>query len=160
MKHLPMPKLTDKQIDHFWSKVNIKEPDECWEWVACLNRGHGLIGFQYKSYLTHRIAYFLHNKKDLKELLVCHSCDNRKCCNPNHLWLGTIADDMHDMIAKGRDNKAKGSKHYRAKLTGAQIRQIRKQYVKGVSQTKLGKQYGVGQPTIQRIVHKQSWKHI
>lgn len=108
----------------------------------------------------HRIAYFLHNKKDPKELLVCHSCDNRKCCNPKHLWLGTLSDDMRDMILKGRDNKAKGSKHYLTKLTEAQVRQIRKQYIKGVSQTVLGKQYGVGRTNIHYIVSRKTWKHI
>ena len=62
--------------------------------------GYGRFKVQGIRYEAHRIAYFLHNKKDPKELLVCHSCDNPACCNPKHLWLGTSKDNIQDSVKR------------------------------------------------------------
>jgi len=162
-KYKPMPnKLTDEQIIHFWSRVDTKTTNECWDWIGCLNRdrGYGVIKIQQIVYYTHRIAYFLSYKKDPKELLVCHTCDNPSCCNPKHLWLGTMTDDIRDMLTKDRGNKVKGIKHHNAKLTEAQVQQIRKQYASGMSLRALAEQYGVIHSTIHRIVTKKLWKHV
>ena len=119
MEHrIPIPKLTEKQIVRFWNKVTTKGSDECWEWQAGLNPdGYGRVSLGYRMYSAHRVSYFLKHQKDPGDLCVCHSCDNPKCVNPNHLWLGTFGDDMRDMTKKERGviPHGPGSKHGAAK---------------------------------------------
>lgn len=90
----------------FWAKVKISsEPDDCWEWTGGINpNGYGRIGsHKYgEQYSTHRLAYKLTHGEITDGLFVLHSCDNRKCCNPAHLFLGTHKDNVADMINKGR----------------------------------------------------------
>lgn len=133
-KHARIPELTEKQISRFWSKVDIKDSNDCWNWMGSLSRGYGHIRIQYVLYRTHRIAYFLANKRDPSGKCVCHSCDNRRCCNPSHLWLGTRIENNRDRDNKGRQY---------SKLTETQVRQIRKRYaLGGISQRALARQYG------------------
>lgn len=163
MKHLPIPILTEKQIARFWNKVTTQDSDECWEWQAGLNPdGYGRVSLRCKSYGAHRVSYFLQHQKDPGELCVCHTCDNPKCVNPSHLWLGTFGDDMRDMTKKGRGviPHVPGSKHGAAKLTEQQVLDIRAQYANGQDQYTLGRKYGVAHQTIHCLVTRKSWKHI
>lgn len=153
-----MPRLTEKQIAHFWSKIQIAGEDECWNWLGCSIRGYGCITFQYITYRANRIAYFLSRNKDPNELVICHTCDNPSCCNPKHLWAGTMADDTQDMVAKGRSSK--GSKHHNTQFTNTQVRRIRKQSARGETQMALAEQYDVAQSTIHCIVNRKTWAHI
>jgi len=107
-RHLPqpIPKMTEKDIKRFWAKINVRGDDECWNWVSpAAAAGYGRIKIAQKLYSAHRVAFFLANpdvditgKKDV----VMHSCDNRRCCNPAHLRLGTLRDNFMDMVQKGR----------------------------------------------------------
>ena len=75
----------------------------CWEWVKSLHsKGYGQIWFNGKLWLVHRLSWFLHNGPIPDGMLICHHCDNRPCGNPTHLFLGTDADNIHDMMTKGR----------------------------------------------------------
>ncbi len=92
--------------DSFWSRVDRREPDECWPWLGARRgrMGYGLFGFKHRRAVpAHRMAYLLSKGDIPKGMFVCHSCDNPPCCNPAHLWLGTHADNMADRHAKGRD---------------------------------------------------------
>ena len=95
----------------FWEKVDIKGTGECWNWVAAIDTSeYGAFKYNGKKVNSHRMAWFL-TYGDFPDLLVLHSCDNRKCCNPNHLFLGTYRDNVKDMISKNRDNRTRGREH-------------------------------------------------
>src|SRR5690348_1346681 len=95
---LVMQAQTKKSILSKINKIN-----GCWEFTGSLNNGgYGVIGFKGKVWLAHRLSYYFHNGEIPKGLLVCHKCDNRKCINPDHLFLGTYMDNYNDMVAKGR----------------------------------------------------------
>lgn len=84
------------------SRVDMREDDECWPFKGRLSHGYGVVDFSGRPVLAHRIVFQIIKHIDPSGLVVCHSCDNPRCCNPGHLWLGTQADNMADMWAKGR----------------------------------------------------------
>lgn len=83
--------------------VNKLDPHMCWEWRGSLNRlGYGTVSVDGKTKLAHRVAYRTWYGPIEKGMMLCHTCDNRKCCNPNHLYPGTHEDNMRDMAERGR----------------------------------------------------------
>ena len=89
--------------ERFWSLVDVKDPDDCWPWKGGVNkRGYGMFTPAYKSVPAHRFAY----KDKIGDVqpyaLVCHVCDNKLCCNPLHMFIGTYYDNNHDRTLKGR----------------------------------------------------------
>lgn len=147
--------------DRFWSKVE-KGPD-CWEWTGSkVKGGYGQIGKggrEIGNEMTHRLSWEIHNGPIPEGMFVCHSCDNRSCVNPDHLFLGTHSDNVQDMVAKGRvgDVGRKGTKHHKAKLTDEDVREIR---AAEDSTTTLALIYGVSTSTIQRVKSGKGWSHV
>ena len=152
-------------IDRFWSRVD--KSGDCWVWTAATtNGGYGVIrdtGRNGKIIRAHRLSWELHNGPIPAGIEVCHRCDNPPCVNPAHLFLGTHQDNVTDTVNKGRASGGgpRGSLHHQAKLTEAQVLDIRAVYAAGtVSQRQLAREYGVDRGTIRFIVRREHWTHI
>lgn len=94
-------------------------------------------------------------------MLVCHRCDNPPCFNPEHLFLGTNKDNMHDMISKGRSRHPKGEETNNRKLNNSQVLEIRQEYASGgFSMRRIAQRYGISKTHVRQIVRKIKWKHL
>jgi len=163
--------FADTKFDkRFWAKVSIAD-NGCWVWTASLSAvGYGQIAMPGGPGLAHRLVFALANGPIPAGMFVCHRCDNRACCRPDHLFLGTPADNSHDMVRKGRSTKGRpqnpashkvGELHGRARLTSVQVQQIRERYAKGdITQEELAAEYGVSGPHVSGIVTGRFWKHL
>lgn len=149
--------LQDKSFQKRFYKKVLKS-DGCWEWQASLNHGgYGQIGFNGGVLYAHRAAWILANGPIPDGLYVCHKCDNRKCCNPEHMFLGTFEDNMNDKVQKGRQNRPVGEKHPKAVLTWDAVKDIRTRVGAGERQVDIAKEYGVSPATIGGVVHNRTW---
>lgn len=159
--------------DHFWSKVDRSGgPHACWPWsTGPFRSGYGVFRVNGKQRLTHRIAWEVVNGPIPDGLFVCHHCDNPPCCNPSHFFLGTNADNMADMRAKGRQargqqvvrrdprNCTRGEQHPSAKLTKVAAADIRRRYRNGeADQATLAAEYGVSQVSISKLLSGRTWR--
>lgn len=150
--------------DYFLQFIPIN-PDysKCVEWLGYVNpSGYGKMGFNGKSHRAHRLAYLIWKGKISKNKEVCHSCDNKKCVNPNHLFLGTHSENMKDMAIKKRNPICllKGSQKIQSKLKEHEIPQIRLLLKAGVYQREIAKIFSVHQTVIRDINLKRTWRHI
>lgn len=99
----PLIKPRGTATERFWSKVDRTKPDACWPWIGYRNvHGYGTFWFEDRHVIASRMAWELTHAPITNGLFVCHRCDNPPCCNPAHLFLGTMADNFHDAVAKGR----------------------------------------------------------
>ena len=137
----------------------VRVGDECWEWTGATNEGYGQISVNNRPCRVHRLMAEHVFGPIPKGMLVCHSCDNRLCVNPAHLWLGTKSQNFKDMWAKGRGNpgRPRGSLIWTAKLTPADVIAIRGD--KRPSGT-VGRDYGVSGSAIRSIRLGKSWRHV
>ena len=100
--------VDDKTLLRFMDKVKSFERGKCWEWNASkLNSGYGQFSYLGKRVTAHRFSYFMVNSPQGAPLHVCHTCDNKICVNPDHLWLGTAQDNHRDKTDKGRHHYKK-----------------------------------------------------
>lgn len=130
----------------------------CWVWTQseCLRGGYGQVGHTtYGTNKAHRLSYAAFHG-DCTGYMVCHSCDNPACINPDHLFLGDAMENHLDMVSKGRGNYARIAKSMR-KLSPQQVREIR---ASSLSQVALGAQYGVSGGAIGQIRRRQQYKEI
>lgn len=138
----------------FWLKVN--KTDGCWLWTGHVqNYGYGEFGRKPRRWLAHRYSYTLAHGEIPKGQLVLHRCDTPRCVRPEHLFLGTDADNTADKVAKGRHG---------GKLTPEQVREIKRELLENQGkygfQTELARRYGVSDTQISSITKGKQWKHV
>jgi DNA-binding XRE family transcriptional regulator len=160
--------FTSKDRERFWAKV--RKTEGCWEWIGARAAGYGRLRIGRKNIGAHRVSYELHNGSIPDGLHVCHRCDNPICVRPDHLFLGTPAENAADSVAKGRrkgprtyspKRALRGQKNPNAKLSDDQVREIRQRYATGTaSQEELAFEFGVTRWTIRHITSNKRWKHI
>ena len=149
------------EIDRFWSKVDKKNDNDCWNWLGSKDKdGYGWFSLKenHKTIFAHRYSALL-KYTDLQDKLVRHTCDNSKCVNPNHLILGTPKDNSNDMIERNRS--LKGELNPNSKLTNIQVKEILELYEieKGSYGilVRLAEKYNVSKQIIYRITSKQCY---
>ena len=150
---------------------NSVHPNGCWIWEGLFSHnGYGRFRLTGgKRIPSHRYSYELFKGKIKKGLLVCHSCDNPSCVNPEHLWVGTTKENMQDMCQKGRSyfqthakkiKRRKGVNHHKAKLTEKEVLEIRKLSNQGFTNRALGIKFNISEYTISPIILGKTWTHI
>lgn len=142
-----------------WSRIKIGETEECWEWTGSKTEvGYGQKWFCGKPMYVHRLIYEL-EIGEIGNKHVLHRCDNRLCCNPEHLFLGTNAENMLDRNLKKRT--AKGSGNSNSKITEEVVREMRRLYrEESVPTVEIAKQFNVSRHTAIRVVKYQAWTHV
>jgi hypothetical protein len=144
---------------------NLKVND-CWEWQGKLNTsGYGQLsmrGNNKKQVIAHRISYLEFKGEIPTGMVVCHSCDNKKCVNPEHLWLGTPKDNFRDSMKKGRMvfRGAIGTEHINAKLDDEKVKEILERIKRKENIKEIAKIYGIHYQTIYQIKYGKAWGHV
>ncbi len=184
-------------IERFWAKVDKSAgPDACWPWTASRNPGsYGRVSHFRRTAYAHRVAYEIAigpipAGDHYGTMCVCHRCDNKICCNPAHLWLGTVSDNNADRDAKGRqvavtgdrhgsrthpervargdrngsrlhpDRHPRGERQGIAKLTESDVHLIRAAVARGESGRDIAPRFGVSFSQISRVARGAAWAHV
>lgn len=128
----------------------------CWEWTGLINKGgYGITHFDGGGRLAHRVSYMIYVGEIPDGLDVCHSCDNRKCINPEHLFAGTRLENMQDAVSKGR--QARGNKLPQTKLTEDAVVEMRTMRESGAKYIDLADKFGVSFSAIAAVITKRTW---
>lgn len=148
-----------------WGRVGIGDAAACWLWRGSLNTwGYGDCVFEGRRVNASRAAYISKNGWIEPGLVVCHKCDNPACCNPSHLFAATQAENLADCRAKGRARGMfkGGAAHPRhtAKITQEMVREAQRLFAEGVSQSEIGRRWGLHSSSISRAIRGQSWGDI
>ena len=149
--------MRDERQEKFASMIAAAGSDECWEWKGAIAvSGYGVFNTGGKTEYAHRIAWSLAAGRDIpKGLVVRHKCDNRSCCNPNHLEIGTHADNSRDAYERGRG--IKGETVHGCKLSRQEVVEVHRMLADGVLQKDIAKKFGVYQSTISDICTGNAW---
>lgn len=154
----------DERLEAFWSKVNKRGPFDCWEWIGCLCGGYGQFCIGSGVYtVSHRFSYSLEYGEIADDIKVLHECDNKRCVNPNHLFLGTNKDNTQDMIAKGRSKCIGkiGERNKSSKLTDEKVLEMRRMHRSGeYNQRQISKMFGISTSVTFAVIHNQTWIHL
>ncbi len=157
---IPLVLLTVNDQLRFWAKVDRRSENECWPWLGKPNnQGYGYFMYQRQTYIATRIMYFLHNAKDPNDLMVCHTCNNKMCVNPNHFYLGTSSENQQQAFDDGLSHR-KGELNNRARLWEQDVLEIRRLASLGVSPKELSRRYPIRIRAIRSIIARETWRHI
>ncbi len=156
--------IREEPLDIFYSNIKKDQATGCWNWTSRIFVPGGYGQFKCTSmrkmaFPAHRAAWMLLVGEIPKGLFVCHKCDNRLCCNPDHLFLGICKENMEDCVAKGRTDK--GEDRHNAVLTEWAVQEMRRiRAERGTSYRKLAKMFGVCATNCHIVVNGMGWKHI
>jgi len=137
------------------------EPNtSCWLWLGAHSHGYGFARIDDNIRRVHRAMYEFCSGPIPEGLCVLHTCDTPACVNPAHLFLGTQAENIADMVSKDRQARGVGINNAKAKLVDSDVLMIRKQLVAGIPKRRLAREFGVAPVTIRQIAKRQIWRHI
>lgn len=160
-------KLTSEEkrkraVARFWSRVMKGNETECWKWTASAY-GDGYGHFRLKGCPSgaHRFSYYLKNGDFDRRLFVLHKCDNPRCVNPAHLFLGTSQDNIRDCVAKGRNRPPTGESSATAILNGTAVLEMRRLYrERKASSIGIAKKFGIARQLAIKAIRGETWAHL
>jgi len=156
--------ISNDPLSVLLSRRSVDPVTGCWEYTGRHNAaGYGMIAVRGREFRAHRLAALLYGimVREDSGIHICHHCDNPPCFNPAHLFAGDPAANMRDKMSKGRARIPRGEANARAKLTAAEVTEMRALYAAGgITQKALGQRFGVSKPTVQSIMHRRSWAHV
>lgn len=140
-------------------RARVRVGDGCWIWTGRITDGYGYVWWEGKHARAHRVAWLLEHGEPPDDRFVLHRCDEPSCVRPSHLYLGTHEENMRDM--RERDRPCFGERHPSAKLTDAQVIEIRTRHARGdVSCAMLAEDFPVSATMIKRIVRGDAWRRV
>lgn len=156
---------------NFWSKVDKRSDDECWNWLGAKSKdnGYGILRIDHHGVKAHQLSWVIHFGEipQTEETLqtyhgtcVLHKCDNKSCCNPSHLYLGTQADNVHDVFARDRRRSYIGTDNPASVLTAVQVKEIRIMTSLNMASRAIAAYFGIGQTTVLRIRNKETYADV
>lgn len=146
-----------RQLRRFWN--NVEKSDGCWTWTGAVfanGLGYGSVYFDGKTRLAHRVSWLIHTGEEADKL-VLHHCDNPKCVNPEHLYVGDHKDNARDRETRNRRRKIRGEEIGNSKLAEADVIAIRAAI--GTCD-ELGERFGVSRSLISLIKLRKIWAHV
>lgn len=142
--------------ERFFAKVD--KSGDCWLWIGSLNpTGYGHASRGGRVLGAHRLSYEIAHGPIPQGMSVLHRCDVRNCVNPAHLFLGTQAENVADMMRKGRKVPPRGERQHMARLTAEKVLAIRA--AKGTYE-EIARMFGVAKPTVGNVIRRETWKHV
>lgn len=157
-----VPVYDDKTIERFWSKVDRRGPDDCWEWTGFCER-YGRFKVDGKNMEAHRFALMVTNgEPTLDNIYALHRCDNPPCCNPAHLYWGSNGDNQRDAYSRNRRVApgVRGSRNGKSKLTEYEVVEIKELIKTGFKAGFIAKKFGRAYTTISEIRRGANWKWV
>jgi hypothetical protein len=143
--------------DDVWKRVDVRDPEECWLWRGAIAGGYGQIQIAGVKMPAHRAAFISSFGTHPGDLFVCHRCDVKLCCNPTHLFLGTSSENLQDASRKGLI--AHGERCARAKLTAAEVREIRRCDSAGEDRAAIADRFAITRSNVGFICRRQTWRN-
>lgn len=151
-----IPEVRAAILAKFWRRVNREKAKACWPYLGAIySHGYGMFSIGRARIRAHRLAWLLSRGEIPAGQSVLHRCDNTRCVNPAHLFLGTQADNMHDAVRKGR-KRAWGLQ----KLNAQQVREIRRCAAAGEPHKAIAARFSISRNHVSTLVHRKAWAHL